>query len=93
MKIGEKIVCIDTSTRINYEKRMICEGTSLRKNEIYTSSGCFIDEDGDEVVLVLELNYPYLSDRFRRLDYKFVNNVLKDIQKSVLEETIKININ
>ena len=76
-KTGEKIVCIDDSCINGWENKR------LKKNEIYTCGGNFVDEDGDNVILVKEFNYPWLSMRFRKIDYAFADKVISKI----MEET------
>ena len=74
-KIGEKIVCIQDSCISGWKN------TRLKKNEIYTCDGSFIDEDGDNVILVKEFNYPWLSVRFRKIEYAFADKVISEIME------------
>lgn len=83
-KVGEKVVCInDTNITIAFE---------LKKGEIYTVREVFrgIDLKGD-IVEGLTLNevingncslgreIGYTSDRFRKLDQQFAENVIKNL--------------
>jgi|TARA_R110000851_G_C12871824_1_gene545057 hypothetical protein len=74
-KIGEKIVCIHDSCISGWKNRR------LKKNEIYTCNGSFIDEYGDNVILVKEFNHPWLSIRFRKIDYAFADKVILEIME------------
>jgi len=74
-KIGEKVVCIN-------DKRRWYKLGGLKKNEIYTVIGFNPYDDG---LILREIKSPksgynaYAANRFRKLDYGFVNNVLKSI--------------
>ncbi len=82
-KIGEKVVCSNSTPRL-YKLG------GLTKNQIYTIIG-FNPFDGG--LILREVKSPksgfhaYAKDRFRKLDYNFVDEILESINPKE-EETI-----
>ena len=74
-KIGDKVVCIN-------DKRRWFKLGGLKKNEIYTVIGFNPYDDG---LILREIKSPksgfnaYAANRFRKLDYAFVEKVLQTI--------------
>ncbi len=74
-EIGEKVVCLNA-------KRRLYNVGGLTENEIYTIIG-FNPFDGG--LILRELKSPnsgfraYARDRFRKLDYSFVDQILESI--------------
>ncbi len=74
-EIGDKVVCL------NAKRRMFQLG-GLKENEIYTIIG-FNPFDGG--LILREVKSPqsgfnaYARDRFRKLDYEFVDNLIESI--------------
>ena len=80
-EIGEVVVCV------NARRRWYKLG-GLKKNEMYTITG-FNPFDGG--LILKEAKSPrsgynaYRADRFRKLDYKFVESTLSRLQTAMLE--------
>ena len=74
-KIGERVVCIN-------DKRRWYKLGGLKKHEIYTVVGFNPYDDG---LILREIKSPksgfnaYAANRFRKLDYAFVDKVLQTI--------------
>lgn len=84
-KIGEEVVCINADIITDYNLRVRYNAVGLIKNEIYTcGSDVFIDSDSDSVVFIRELNFSFLANRFRKLDYEFV----EEICEMIIEEPL-----
>lgn len=75
-KIGEKVICIN-------DKRKWFKLGGLKKNEMYTVIGFNPYDDG---LILREIRSPksgfnaYAANRFRKLDYAFVDKVLQTIR-------------
>lgn len=77
-KIGEKVVCIDATG-------------DLTKNEIYTIIGF---NNYDNGLILQEIKSPkylgaFKSFRFRKIDYEFAENLLKEISESVNQKHLQ----
>ena len=83
-KIGEVVVCINA-------KRRWFQLGGLEKNEMYTVVG-FNPYDGG--LILKEAKSPrsgcnaYRADRFRKVDYNFVNSIIETLQVRELELAI-----
>lgn len=83
-KIGEKVVCIDPT-----------EG--LVKNEIYTIFEVYKGWNPENIIVDGLVLYEILSkngdgfqaSRFRKLDYEFAENLLKEISESVNQKHLQ----
>lgn len=91
-KIGEKVVCINASSRTGLRV------DGLVKNEIYTIQSIIPCSCGTVALGLSELSLPaiqvcdcgkqcdvrsYHISRFRKLDYDFAENLLAEIKASV----------
>jgi len=83
-EIGDKVVCLNA-------KRRLFNVGGLTENEIYTIIG-FNPFDGG--LILREVKSPksgfqaYARDRFRKLDYDFVNQIIEFV-KPIEEERIE----
>ena len=87
-EIGEKVVCVN-------DKRRWFKLGGLKKNEIYTVVGFNPYDDG---LILREIKSPksgfnaYAANRFRKLDYAFVDKVLQTVlpQKKQYKPKVRI---
>jgi hypothetical protein len=84
-----KVVCINIGSIKS--KRCEFKATCLNIGEIYTSLAKFVDEHGDNVYFIKELNRPYLCERFRPIDDSWIDEALIKAIKEVESEPVKIN--
>ena len=79
-KVGEKVVCIDA-------RRRWYKLGGLRQNELYTVVG-FNPYDGglilQEVQSLRSGYHAYAKDRFRKLDYKFAEDVIAQVTPATI---------
>ncbi len=83
-RVGQKVVCVNDETIIDRELLQRKVPYGLNKYVIYTCLWVYVDEDGDEVLFIKELNHSFLSIRFRPLDYDFVEEVIKQVKPKEL---------
>lgn len=76
-KIGEQVVCVDA-------RRRWYKLGNLKENEMYTVVGFNPYDDGlilKETKSVRSGYNAYARDRFRKVDYGFAENVIKEIKE------------
>lgn len=84
-KIGEKVVCInDNAGWITGEK-------SLKEGNIYEVVRTNIADNGRFEIEIIYNGGFWDESRFRKLDYEFAENLLKEILESVNQKQIKTN--
>jgi len=80
-KKGEKIVCIDNKNGAE----------ELEEKQIYTIAYIVEDNQGRSGFILREFGKfdAYYSWRFRKLDYDFAENLLKEISESVNQKHLQ----
>lgn len=80
-QVGEKVVCVDNTGALE-----------LVRNEIYTVACYCKDKNSIYGVILMELNPEdgYFCWRFRKLDYSFAENLLKELNTEFNKEKITI---
>jgi hypothetical protein len=60
-QVGDLAVCVDTA------KRGCWHATYIKQGTVYAVRGAYRDQDGDHVLALEGVAFPYLSDRFRKI--------------------------
>jgi len=82
-KIGEKVVCLnDECGWISGEKK-------LKKDSIYEVLDIGIADNGRLELLINCTDLFWDASRFRKLDYEFAENLLKEISESVNQKHLQ----